>query len=229
MQEAETFLRSNGSAVFEGDSLALLVSIYKNEELPLSIRHNAACAAIPFEHPRMSDARVLLLQAQAEKQQLIDDDARADELRKERENFEREIAQLRAEIVEDRDAQLQAWVSAGKLTTEMALEIRQLWAEPADAPARFHEHMLAMPDVAGECRPKPRALPPPREEPLPEPPRAPIRETPPPPAREISPPPEPFAGQLPPEPEGDDLMEIVIPTRGPGGSVRLVSKWVPRG
>jgi hypothetical protein len=165
IQEAEQFLRSNGSAVFEGGSLALLVSIYKNETLPLNIRQNAACAAVSYEHPRMSDARVLLLRQDAEKQRVIEayKEADTEEFSKKMAEFERKIQQTREGIVEERDVKLQQWVAAGRLSPEMAIEIRGMWIEESDKPATFHTDMLAMPDLPGEWRPKPRALlPPPR-------------------------------------------------------------------
>jgi hypothetical protein len=47
------FLRTNDIAVFEGDSLELAISIYKNENLPIGMRLHALALALPFERPRL--------------------------------------------------------------------------------------------------------------------------------------------------------------------------------
>jgi hypothetical protein len=47
------FLRTNTTAVFEGDSLELAISIYKNENLPIGMRLHALALALPFERPRL--------------------------------------------------------------------------------------------------------------------------------------------------------------------------------
>jgi hypothetical protein len=46
-------LRTNGHAVFEGDSIAFMVSVYRDETLPLSVRMQAAAIATQFERPRL--------------------------------------------------------------------------------------------------------------------------------------------------------------------------------
>ena len=43
-----------GATVFNGDSIAVLMSIYMNQDLPLSVRLEAASIAAPFERPRLS-------------------------------------------------------------------------------------------------------------------------------------------------------------------------------
>jgi hypothetical protein len=59
------YLRTNDRRVFDGDSLALAVMVYKDEDLPLNMRLNAAYQAMSFEHPRLNavDARVSLERA----------------------------------------------------------------------------------------------------------------------------------------------------------------------
>jgi hypothetical protein len=47
-------LKTNDAAIFEGDSLEFVTSIYRNEELPIGLRVHAASLALPFERPRLS-------------------------------------------------------------------------------------------------------------------------------------------------------------------------------
>jgi hypothetical protein len=47
------FLRTNPEGIFDGDSLELAVSVYKNENLPLNLRLHALALAIPYERPRL--------------------------------------------------------------------------------------------------------------------------------------------------------------------------------
>jgi hypothetical protein len=54
MAQIEDHLRTNNIAVFEGDSLDLAISIYKNENLPIQLRLHALSVAIPYEHPRLA-------------------------------------------------------------------------------------------------------------------------------------------------------------------------------
>ena len=51
--EVTEFLKTNSTAIFEGNSLALAISIYKNENLPLGMRLHAVALALPFERPRL--------------------------------------------------------------------------------------------------------------------------------------------------------------------------------
>jgi hypothetical protein len=51
--EVTEFLKTNEVAVFEGDSLELAISIYKNENLPIGMRLHALALALPFERPRL--------------------------------------------------------------------------------------------------------------------------------------------------------------------------------
>ena len=53
VENATQFLRTNNIRVFEGDSVALMISVYKNEDLPLNIRLQCAMAVAPFERPRL--------------------------------------------------------------------------------------------------------------------------------------------------------------------------------
>ena len=129
MQEAEQYLRTNNMATFEGDSLALLVSIYRNEVLPLNIRFNAAVAASPFENPKMSDARILVLEKRqqeltAEQQQAQIDagDARLDAL----------IEQWN-EFTADREEEISALLATGDITPKAAEAIRR-WHLPPERP-----------------------------------------------------------------------------------------------
>jgi hypothetical protein len=52
--EVTEFLKTNDAAIFEGDSLELAVSIYKNENMPLGLRLHALGLALPFERPRLT-------------------------------------------------------------------------------------------------------------------------------------------------------------------------------
>ena len=47
------FLKTNSAAIFEGNSLELAISIYKNENLPINLRLHALGLALPFECPRL--------------------------------------------------------------------------------------------------------------------------------------------------------------------------------
>ena len=47
------FLKTNSTSIFEGNSLELAISIYKNENLPLGMRLHAVALALPFECPRL--------------------------------------------------------------------------------------------------------------------------------------------------------------------------------
>lgn len=49
-----TIKNANGSGVFDGDAHALLMLVYKNENLPLDVRTRAAEAALKFERPALA-------------------------------------------------------------------------------------------------------------------------------------------------------------------------------
>jgi hypothetical protein len=51
--QVSQFLRTNDEGIFEGDSLELAISIYKNEDLPIPLRIHALALAIPYERPRL--------------------------------------------------------------------------------------------------------------------------------------------------------------------------------
>jgi len=196
--------------------------------LPLNIRFNAAVAASPFENPKMSDQRVLILEqrqkeiGQAElKRQQDEGDARLDEL-----------TRLWSEFVADRETEISALLEAGEITPKAADEIRR-WHIP---PERL-------------------ALPPPSEPPLNtvntdggEPPAAPAaRSTPPPPPPTAEP--EPTILRTPTRPaaaipaapwldggldrpapppastEPEDLIEVVA---GIDRNGRAIRRWMPR-
>lgn len=57
-----------GDNAFAGDALALMQAIYRDGQQPLSLRLDAAKAAIPFERPRLStiDAKVTRIVSLAE-------------------------------------------------------------------------------------------------------------------------------------------------------------------
>ena len=50
---AELYLRTEGHPAFPGDSLDFLVSIYKNEDMPVPLRVQCAVAAAVYERPRL--------------------------------------------------------------------------------------------------------------------------------------------------------------------------------
>jgi hypothetical protein len=52
--EMKRALESGIPGAFEGDSHALLMSIYKNPALDIDLRLDAAKAAIPYEKPRLA-------------------------------------------------------------------------------------------------------------------------------------------------------------------------------
>ncbi|MCI0556687.1 MAG: hypothetical protein L0287_37585 [Anaerolineae bacterium] len=53
-QAAQILREAIGSDMFEGDSLVLLSSIYKNQRMPLDVRIDCAKACLPFEHARLN-------------------------------------------------------------------------------------------------------------------------------------------------------------------------------
>jgi hypothetical protein len=234
MQEAETFLRTNGDAIFEGDSIAFLITIYKNENLPLNIRQNAAIAASSFERPRMSENRVLLLEKRAQEEseeqrnaRIAEGDKRLDDL----------IAQWEW-FVRERDSELQALISAGGVTVAAAETIRSWWQMPAeDAPLALPAPSEPTTGNFSQSPPEPRGrppvseMPPPLSEAIPESPNG---QTSPLPAIDADRPPW-LAEKQPrtaPEPEPQvtnaDWIEVNVPTRAPGGGMRWLTKYVRR-
>jgi hypothetical protein len=57
-REAEEYLLKRGVEPFQGDPVAFMCSIYKDHELPLQMRLDAARSAAPFVKPRLSCTRV---------------------------------------------------------------------------------------------------------------------------------------------------------------------------
>ena len=51
--QVNEFFKTNSAAVFDGNSLELCITLYKNEDLPLNLRLHAAALALPFECPRL--------------------------------------------------------------------------------------------------------------------------------------------------------------------------------
>ncbi len=45
-------MQTNAMQIFEGDSVAFLISVYRNERLPLRERMAAASAVTPYERAR---------------------------------------------------------------------------------------------------------------------------------------------------------------------------------
>ena len=72
VNKATEHLVTQRATVFEGDSVAFLTTIYKDEMLPLGVRMQAAALVSPFERPRLNalDARFLL---EAQKGHVVDD------------------------------------------------------------------------------------------------------------------------------------------------------------
>lgn len=53
VETATEYLRTNNARIFDGDSIALMMSVYKNEDMPLNLRLQCAMAVAPFERPRL--------------------------------------------------------------------------------------------------------------------------------------------------------------------------------
>ena len=51
---AQLYLRTEGHSEFPGDSLDFLVSVYKNEDMPVPLRVQCAVAAAVYERPRLN-------------------------------------------------------------------------------------------------------------------------------------------------------------------------------
>ena len=51
---AQLYLRTEGQSEFPGDSLDLLIAVYKNQDLPLALRVQCAVAAAVYERPRLN-------------------------------------------------------------------------------------------------------------------------------------------------------------------------------
>jgi hypothetical protein len=218
LQEAETFLRTNGDAVFQGDSIAFLMTIYKNENLPLNIRQNAAVAASSFERPRMSDNRVLLLEAREKEQS-------EEERRLLIEAGDRRLDDLVAMwdgFVADRETEISALLEAGEITPRAAEAIR-LW------------HLKPEPPLLPAPEPVPKPSPPPLHDTAePEPSNRRIS-----PLGRVDPAPDPPINPAPwldgslDKPTAsvevdDSMIEVSTPTLAGNGRIRWITKVVPR-
>jgi hypothetical protein len=53
-RDALAFMQTNDMQIFEGDSVAFLISVYRNERLPLRERMAAAMAVSPYERVRLT-------------------------------------------------------------------------------------------------------------------------------------------------------------------------------
>ena len=53
LQEAAARIEGTIEGAFQGDAHAFLIAIYKDPEMPLNVRVDAAKAAISFEKPRL--------------------------------------------------------------------------------------------------------------------------------------------------------------------------------
>jgi hypothetical protein len=54
VQAAAALLDGTIAGAFEGDAHAFLIAVYKNPELPINLRVDAARAAIGYEKPRLN-------------------------------------------------------------------------------------------------------------------------------------------------------------------------------
>lgn len=54
MQAAAAKINGAIDGAFEGDAHALLIAVYKNPEVPLNLRVDAAKAAVGYEKPRLN-------------------------------------------------------------------------------------------------------------------------------------------------------------------------------
>jgi hypothetical protein len=54
MQAAATLIENAIEGAFEGDAHALLIAVYKNPEMPMTLRVDSAKAAIGYEKPRLN-------------------------------------------------------------------------------------------------------------------------------------------------------------------------------
>ena len=77
LDDAKEFLGEKGAKLFDGDAHALLVLTYKNPELPLDIRLDAAKAAIRFEKAVLTSSSVDLSVKAVRADQLTDDELAA--------------------------------------------------------------------------------------------------------------------------------------------------------
>jgi hypothetical protein len=77
LDDAKEFLGDKGAELFAGDAHALLVLTYKNSELPLDIRLDAAKTAIRFEKAAMASSTVDLSVKAVRADQLSDDELAA--------------------------------------------------------------------------------------------------------------------------------------------------------
>jgi hypothetical protein len=53
-RDALAFMQTNDMQIFEGDSVAFLITVYRNERLPLRERMAAAMAVSPYERARLT-------------------------------------------------------------------------------------------------------------------------------------------------------------------------------
>jgi hypothetical protein len=58
-EEALRYLRTNDRAIFEGDGVALMIAVYKDETMPLALRVQCAALAAPYERPRLNAMAVV--------------------------------------------------------------------------------------------------------------------------------------------------------------------------
>jgi len=121
-EEATEYLQSTGARVYEGDAFSLLVAAYKDTGLPEGVRYNAALACLPYEKPRMSEARLTLLELRAKEEsdqqrnaRIAEGDRRLDELIMQFDNF-----------VAEREPEIGELLAAGEITPTAAAAIR-LW------------------------------------------------------------------------------------------------------
>jgi hypothetical protein len=175
VEEAELYLKTNGASIFEGDALAFLTAVYKDEALPLHVRFNAALACAPFERPRMSDARALLLEARAK-------EISEAELKRQQDEGDRRLTALEAawnRLTNENEAELQGLIESGDITPRGAAWVRSMWRQPErlalpppsgpEMPNRAEEGRknVDLPFADERSPPAPRQSPPVREAPPP--------------------------------------------------------------
>jgi hypothetical protein len=77
LDDAKDVLGDQGAKLFEGDAHALMVLTYKNPDLPLDVRMDAAKAAIRFEKPAFTQTAIDMSVRPVRAKDLSDDELAA--------------------------------------------------------------------------------------------------------------------------------------------------------